>query len=107
MKRKTARQKPASQKFSLYMGAAVSSWLLAIMVIAAEMATPFKDALKGIFTHHWIGKLVIVAIVFAAAGFMLKNKSQFGKYSDESVAWYSVIGGLAVILLFFIIEYFK
>ncbi len=104
-KAKTANPNPENQKFSLYMGAAVSSWTLTAMIITAEFSPLFKGLLKSIFTHHWIGKIVITTAVFVLAGFLLKNKTDVGKYTDENVAYCSVIASLAIIFLFFIIHY--
>ncbi len=93
------------KKFNFYLGAAASAWLLALLVIAAELSEPFKTLLKTAFGHHWVGKAVIIAIAFVAFGLLLKGK-RLGKYSDDSMGWYSVLGSLAVILLFYAIEFF-
>lgn len=90
-------------KFSFYLGAAVAGWLLAILVIAAELFAPLKDTLKAIFGHHWVGKAVIVAIAFIVFGFLLARRESA---SSEKIAWYSVLGSLAVILLFYVAEFF-
>lgn len=94
-------------KFNFYWGSAVSSWLLVILIVAAELYEPFKNLLKSVFTHHWIGKGVIIALAFLVFGFLLRDKNSVGKFSDEKIAWFSVIASLTVILLFFIIEFFK
>lgn len=94
-------------KFNFYLGAAASAWLLAALVIAAELAEPFKTYLKTLFWHHWIGKAVIVTLAFLVFGFLLKEKTSVGEYSDDKIAWYSVLGSLIAIFLFYIIEFFK
>ena len=88
------------RKFNFYLGAAASAWLLAILVIVAELAAPFKTLLQTLFGHHWIGKAVIVALVFVAAGFLVKEKKP-----HEKLAWYSAVGSMAVIFLFYVIEF--
>jgi len=88
-------------KFNYYLGGAASSWLLALMVVAAELYEPFKTALTNVFGHHWIGKMVAVALSFVAFGFLIK-----GKPSDAKIGWYSVVGSLAAIFLFFLGGYF-
>lgn len=94
------------KKFNFYLGAAVSAWLLAILVIVAELAGPFKTLLKTTFSHHWIGKAVIITLAFILFGFLLKERNSIGKFSDDDVAWYSVLGSLIVIFLFYVIEFF-
>lgn len=89
------------RKFNFYLGAAVSAWLLAIMVITGELAAPFKALLQTLFGHHWIGKAVIVALVFAAVTFLVREKKP-----HEKLAWYSAVGSMAVIFLFYVIEFF-
>jgi len=94
-------------KFNFYLGAAASAWLLAILVIIAELVEPFKTLLKDIFMHHWIGKGVLITLAFLAVGFLLKNKTSLGKIPDDKLAWYSVLGSLIVIFLFFAVEFLK
>lgn len=92
------------KKLNFYIGAAVSSLLLALMVILAELHGPFKALLKGAFGHHWIGKAVIIAVVFFAVACTSKKKSLFGM-RDDKAAWYSALLALGVILLFFVAEF--
>lgn len=91
--------------FNYHLGAAASAWLLAIMVIVAELFAPFKDMLKATFGHHWIGKAVLVTVAFVVAGFLLANKDSVGRYSHDQFSWYSTLGSLAVILLLYIVEF--
>ena len=93
-------------RFNFYAGATASAWLLATLVIVAELIVPFKTLLKTIFSHHWIGKAVIITFTFIVFGFLFKEKTSIGKLKDESVSWFSVIGSLVVILLFYVIEFF-
>lgn len=94
------------RKPNFFLGATASAWLLAIMVVVAELFGPFKDALKNIFGHHWIGKGIIVLVVFFAASFLLSQKKSVAGFSDKSLAWNSTVACLAVILLFFAAEFF-
>ena len=89
-------------KFNYFLGITVCSWLLLLMVIVSELYSPFKDLLKAIFGHHWIGKVVITIIVFLLVGFLFA-----GKKTNEKTAYYSAIASLALILLFFIINFLK
>ena len=92
-------------KFNFYLGAAASAWLLAILVIVSELISPFKTFLANAFTHHWIGKAVIVYSAFVVFGFLLQNKKSILNFSDEKAAWYSMLGSLIIIFLFFAIEF--
>ena len=92
------------KKFNFYNGAFAASALLAILVIAAELAKPFKEFLASIFSHHWIGKAILITITFIIAGFAYKKDELFGIGSKE-ISWYSVLASLIVILLFYIIYY--
>lgn len=85
-------------RFNYNLSTTVSSWLLAILVIGAQLVPTFKNLLKTVFTHHWVGKAVIVTIVFIAFGFVHRE-------TTEKTAWYSVLGSLAIIGLFFVVEY--
>jgi len=93
-------------RFNFYAGATASAWLLATLVIVAELIVPFKTLLKTIFSHHWIGKAVAITLAFIIFGFLLKEKVSSGRFNESNIAWYSTIGNLLAILLFFVIEYF-
>lgn len=95
------------EKFNFYLGASVSAWLLAGMVIFAELSEPFKTLLKTTFVHHWIGKAVITALSFIVFGFLFARKKSLGNVSSENVAWYSVHASLGIIFLFYVIEFFR
>lgn len=96
-----------TRKFNFYLGIAVSSWLLTFLVIVAELLKPFKELLASIFTHHWIGKAVLITLAFIIFGFLFRDKNSLGKYSDNKLAWNSVIASLIIIFLFYIIEFFR
>ena len=87
------------RKFSFPSGATAGLWLLTLMIIVAELATPFKELLKAAFGHHWIGKAVITRVAFIIAGFLWKG-------GRERIAWYSALGSLIVIFLFYVAEFF-
>ena len=89
----------------MYNGASAASVLLAVLVIAGELYAPFKAFLASVFTHHWVAKAVLVMAAFVIVGFVYKEKKIFGMESGKA-AWYSVLGSLAVIFLFYIIHYF-
>lgn len=88
------------KKFNFCLGAAASSWLLAIMVMAAELYAPFKALLAAVFAHHWIGKAALTAAAFVVFGFLLKERK-----TDERLAWRSILGSLAVIFAFYVLEF--
>ncbi|HLC45929.1 MAG TPA: hypothetical protein VJI67_03595 [archaeon] len=94
-----------TSKFNFYLGAAIAAWLLAAMIVIAELFAPFKDALKAAFTHHWLGKLVIVGIAFFVFAYLMREKKAIAGITDEKAAWYSVLGSLLVILAFFVVEF--
>ena len=89
------------KKFNAYLGMAVSSWLLTVLIIASEIFEPFKNFLKDTFYHHWIGKGIIITLAFIIFGCLLKETK-----SDEKISWFSFIGSLIIIFLFFVLEYF-
>ena len=92
-------------KFNFYNGAFAASFLLAILVIAAELYAPLKTLLGNAFSHHWIGKAVLITIAFIIVGFTYVKNELFGVKS-EKISWYSTLASLAVIFLFYIIHYF-
>ena len=90
------------KRFSFASGMTASSWLLAVLVIIAELIAPFKSFVTAIFSHHWIAKGVLITIAFLAVGFLFREKITKG---SEHIAWYSTLGSLIIIFLFYLIEY--
>lgn len=90
-------------KFNFSIGMSASSLSLVALIIIAELSSTFKDILKNVFTHHWVGKAVIIILVFLVFGFLFKDR----KNSDDKPSWYIALLSLAVILLFFTMEYFR
>ena len=103
---KTLKRARQEEKFSFYAGAGVSAWVLAVSVIAAGLYAPFKALLVSVFSHHWIGKTVLVIAFFLIAGFVFKGKTTMVGLSVGDFAWKSTFASLALILVFFLIEFF-
>jgi len=92
-------------KMNFFAGMTISSWALALMVIMGELSAPFKTMLANTFSHHWIAKAFLVAVLFFAVSYLSKDRE--GKIYSERYAWHSAVGSLAVIFLFFVIEWFE
>ncbi|HIK02866.1 TPA: hypothetical protein H1012_03425 [archaeon] len=92
-------------KFNYYIGATAGSWLLLALILAVEFSAPFKGVLVSIFSHHWIGKAVLVTLAFAAAGFLFAGKKSVAGIADRDCAWYSIVSVLALIFLFFVLHF--
>jgi len=92
------------KRFNFYNAIFVSSSLLVILIIIAEFSNMFKTFLASIFSHHWIGKLIIITVAFVIVGFSCKKDKLFGVL-DEKIAWYGILASILIILVFFIIHY--
>lgn len=92
------------RKFNFYLGVAVSSWLLLALIVAAQLFAPFKTLLKNTFSHHWIGKAVIITAAFLIAGYVMRKNNSIAGVKDEKAAWYSALASLILMLLFFAVE---
>ncbi len=92
------------KKFNGHAGTFAASLVLTILVVAAELVPFVKTFLAAVFTHHWIGKAVIISLAFIAVGFGYQKKKIFN-VQYEKISWYGVLGSLAIIFLFYIIHY--
>jgi len=58
-----------TKKIKIGCGAAISGSITAVFVAAvtviAELAPPIKNWLKATFSHHWVGKSILAAALFA------------------------------------------
>ena len=92
--------------------AIVTIIFIASITVAADLLPPLKTWLASTFTHHWIGKGVLAAIIFAGLYGLL---SVFGRNAqDETVAAYlkllnvlTVLGGLVIVAFFFYEAFLK
>ena len=91
-------------KFNFYNAGFAASTLLAVLVLASELSKPFKDFLASLFTHHWVAKAILITIAFVVFGYLLKEDKLFN-IESEKLAWYSTLGSLAVIFLFYVFHF--
>ena len=66
----------------------ISAALVAVFVVGitiyGELYTPLKDWLKVNFSHHWVGKSVLSAILFLALFISFLFKTPNGKFPNFS-----------------------
>ncbi|MEK7171397.1 MAG: hypothetical protein AAB739_00665 [Patescibacteria group bacterium] len=96
-----------------FIAAIVSIIYIPLITIAAELYAPLKDFLKSVFWHHWLGKSVILIILFIAVAFI--SGASLAKYEEDNnkdgkfligTLWLATFSALTVVL-FFMIEYMK
>ena len=91
--------------FASSIASIVAVLFVVVVTIWAELAAPFKDALKNLSGHHWItksiGVMLIYLIVFAAIVFLRKEvRPETARRSVGWLMWMSVIGILAIFLFY-------
>lgn len=55
---------------SISLGAIVAIVTVTVITIVGELYAPFKDWLKSVFTHHWLGKSALAVMVFVLVSFI-------------------------------------
>ena len=95
------------KKMKIVTSAFISAALVAVFVVGitiyGELYTPLKDWLKVNFSHHWVGKSVLSAILFLALfiSFLFKTPNEkFPNFSLKLAFWLAIISSAAI--LFFI-----
>ena len=88
--------------------AIVAIVFVAVATILGELHKPFKNWLKDIFYHHWMGKGIIAILIFYILGFLGYFKA---KDSDDAVVtmlkivfWIALLGVVAI-SVFYTYEY--
>lgn len=79
-----------------------------IITIGGEFMKPLKDGLKNIFWHHWLGKSVVLILLYAILVGIFSRTATTDARQDERLL--STITGVAVvsvltIFVFFTYEY--
>ena len=93
------------KRFNFFVGAAVAAVVLALLVVFAELIGPFKSFLATLFSHHWIGKAVIMPVAFLVAGFVAKEGKKDSVALAKNVTWYGCLGSLGAMLVFYILYF--
>ena len=81
-----------------------------VVTVAADLYLPLKDLLKGIFSHHWVGKGILAVLVFGACSlvtfpFSLNASAQRTTKHLTYLFGVSVAGALSL-FIFFVYEAF-
>lgn len=93
-----------------YLASLISVVYIALITIMGELFEPLKNFLKNTFWHHWLGKSIVLAAIFALSAIIFsKTKSESEKTDEKylaAISWLSFLGALAI-FVFFSYEYFK
>lgn len=86
-----------SSLFRYYLATVGAIWFVTGITIAAELSPALKDLIGAVFLHHWLGKSVLLLVVFglvvAAAPARQFDERRWANYVLGSV----VAGGLLVL----------
>jgi len=95
---------------SFVFGAIIAVIFIAVITIASELFHPIKDWLKEIFYHHWIGKGVLAAAIFAASALtrFFQEENIDGQMLGHNIfiLFWIVIAASSSIFSFYIYELF-
>lgn len=84
-----------------------------LITVAGELYPPLKDFLKSVFWHHWLGKSVVLVILFITvaliSGAFLPKHEENNDKDGKFLTWalYSATLSALTVLLFFMVEYMK
>lgn len=97
--------------FSSSLAVIGSSIFLTGLTLWGELHPPIKDWLKNSFTHHWVGKSILTAVVFILIAGLSKRLSK--SLAEQKAADYVMAATLSTLLCtviltgFFTYEYFS
>lgn len=81
--------------------------VLVVVIVAAELFSPFKNFLAGLTGHHWTAKGVLGVILFILLTFLFNLKGSdddLNKNITKTIS--TAVTGIVVLFLFYIIHYF-
>lgn len=95
---------------NLVVGASAAVLVVTALTIVGELAPPLKDFLKATFSHHWIGKGAVGALVFVVVAAVdaiipVEGNSDSLALDIYILAWVTLASFLAI-YGFFIFETF-
>ena len=90
---------------SIIKSAIITIIFIALITIGADLYVPLKDWLKVTFSHHWVGKGILSAILFAVLivifNFVIKDSS-IKKVTKKLyiLFWVTGLSGAAIVAFF-------
>jgi|SRR3990172_7632185 len=90
---------------SIIKSAIITIIFIALITIGADLYVPLKDWLKATFSHHWVGKGILSAILFAVLivifNFVIKDSS-IKKVTKKLyiLFWVTGLSGAAIVAFF-------
>ena len=94
--------------YSVAFGAIAAVIFIIAITIVADLYLPLKDWLKGVFSHHWVGKGILSVAVFIFIGlisrFLPITASENKLNKVLKLLSLVMILGVILIFLFFIYE---
>lgn len=92
------------------MSAILAVFFVTVITIAAELWPPLKEWLRTIFTHHWVGKSILVIVLYFLRLFFIfriNNGASIERLNKILIFlfWLAVMGTL-IIFGFFTAETF-
>ncbi len=91
-----------------YLASIVTILYIPLVTIVSELVAPLKNFFKTYFWHHWLGKGVVLILLYAAL-LLVFGKT---KETESDEKYVSAILGLSflsalAIFVFFVVEYGK
>src|SRR3989338_306289 len=88
-----------------YIAAIVTLVYIPLITILSELVKPVNDFLKKIFWHHWVGKGVILILLYAViAGILSTHRFEDTAESDRKfiavLSLLMILGGLSIFIFF-------
>lgn len=90
-------------------GAIAAVIFIVLLTIAGDLYAPLKKLLKDAHHHHWVGKGIWAAILFAVAalGYGILVKAPHDETTPRllKILSWVMVGGTFALILFFIYEF--
>ena len=95
----------------ILLGTIAATVLVVVLTIAGDMYKPLKTFLKEAHHHHWVGKGVWAALLFAIVSVFYAVGVKGGTDERTSkllrIASWTILAGTVLLILFFVWEYFR
>lgn len=91
-----------------FLATIVTSLYIPLVTIVGELNAPFKNFFKNLFWHHWLGKGVVLIILYVIC-ILIFSKTKETIKEERWLVWtagMSIAGALSI-FVFFVVEYLK
>jgi len=96
------KEKTTGVPAAIFLALLVGAWLLTTLIYFSVFSSSFKSGLASTFGHHWLGKVILSYVAFAAV--LLIARTSLKNKNVRNVKTWTLISAISIILIVILIS---